>query len=100
MTAPRKTAPTPDAYDRAIPARIVIGVTGHRKLENPISLGDAVQSALQKIRQMAPELQSTPLLFSVLSPLAEGADRLITIEVLKNAGSLLEVVLPMEKEEY
>jgi hypothetical protein len=49
---------------------------------------------------MVPTLKSTPMLFSVLSPLAEGADHLIAREVLKIPGALLEVVLPLEKEKY
>jgi hypothetical protein len=85
---------------QAIPARIVIGVTGHRKIENPILLGNTIQTVLKNIRQMVPALKSSPVLLSVLSPLAEGADRLIAREVLKIPGSLLEVVLPLEKEAY
>jgi uncharacterized protein (TIGR03382 family) len=84
----------------AIPARIVIGVTGHREIENPVTLGAAIQAVLKKIRQMAPATKSTPSLLSVLSPLAEGADRLIAREILKIPGSLLEVVLPLEKAVY
>lgn len=89
-----------DATVRVIPARIVIGVTGHRKIENPALLGASLQTSLEKIRQMVPALKSTPLIFSVLSPLAEGADRLLAREILKIPGSMLEVVLPFKKEDY
>lgn len=49
---------------------------------------------------MAPSLQNTPLALTILSPLAEGADRLVVREVLKFPGAVLEVVLPLEKDDY
>jgi hypothetical protein len=42
----------------------------------------------------------TPLAFSILTPLAEGADRLVAKEVLKCPDSRIEVVLPLAKEDY
>lgn len=89
-----------DAPEPPIPARIVIGVTGHREIENPAMLGAAVQTVLKNILRMAPALKNTPLLLSVLSPLAEGADRFIAREILKAPGTLLEAVLPLEKAIY
>lgn len=86
--------------DQAIPAQIVIGVTGHRKLDHRAAFADAIQSAIHSIRQMVPDLRSTPLLLCVLSPLAEGADRLVTRQVFKVLGAVLEVVLPLEKDDY
>lgn len=49
---------------------------------------------------MAPPLGNTPLLLGVLSPLAEGADRLVAREVLKVPGAVMEVILPLEKTDY
>jgi hypothetical protein len=89
-----------DMPEQIIPARIVIGVTGHRTIENPVLLKAAIQSVLPKIQQMAPALKNTPVVLSVLSPLAEGADRIIAQEVLKIPGAMLEVILPMEKAVY
>lgn len=86
--------------DQAIQAQIMIGVTGHRKLENISAVTDAVRSAIDNIRQMAPPLRNTPLLLCVLSPLAEGADRLVAQEILKVPGSVLEVALALEKSDY
>lgn len=86
--------------DSCIPARVVIGVTGHRKLEDQAALTQGVHSAIESIRQMVPSLPSTPLVLTVLSPLAEGTDRLVAREVLNVPGSILEVVLPMEKDDY
>src|SRR4030067_1734359 len=85
---------------QAIPARIVIGVTGHRNLDNQPAIANAIRSAIDSIRQMVPPLRHTPLLLCVLSPLAEGADRLVAREVLKVPEAVLEVVLPLEKDGY
>jgi hypothetical protein len=76
-----------------------MGVTGHRNLDDTPALTEAIQSTLETIRQMAPPLKNTPWLWCVLSPLAEGADRLVAREVLK-ADGVLEVVLPLEKDDY
>jgi hypothetical protein len=83
-----------------IPAQIIIGVTGHRKLRNERILAKQVQKIVIKIKETIPELKNIPVAFRVLSPLAEGADRLATRELLKVSGSQLQVVLPLEKDEY
>ena len=96
----RHSGPLSDSSAQAIPARIVIGVTGHRKLDNIPSLTNDIQAALEKVRQMVPPLPHTPLLLTILSPLAEGADRLVVREVLKFPKAVLEVVLPLEQDIY
>ena len=83
-----------------IPAQIVIGVTGHRKLQNERMLAKQVQKIGVKIKETIPELKNIPVEFRILSPLAEGADRLVVRELLKVTGSQLKVVLPLEKDEY
>lgn len=90
----------PNLERRAIPARIVTGVTGHRNLDSSILLTNSIQTAIEKARQMVPPLKSTPLVLTILSPLAEGADRLVTQEVLKYPEAILEVVLPLERDDY
>lgn len=86
--------------EQTIPARLVIGVTGHRKLDNQPVLGEQIRSTIKMITQMVPPLANTPVVPSVLSPLAEGADRLIVREVLKVPRSMLEVVLPLKQDDY
>ena len=83
-----------------IPARIVIGVTGHRKLENEPLVVKEIHQIIERIKQLIPSLKNTPLVFSILSPLAEGADRLVAREVLKVSGSQLEAILPLERDDY
>ena len=83
-----------------IPARVVIGVTGHRALPDTAELTNAIRSAIGQIRQMLPALRNTPVCLTILTPLAEGADRLVAWEVLSVPGSAIEVILPMGKDEY
>lgn len=92
----------PQLEELTIPVRIVLGVTGHRKLpENKTSLlAQKVQLALEKIKEAIPPLPNTPIVFTILSPLAEGADRLVAREVLKTPGSQLEAPLPLDKKDY
>jgi len=100
MGSAGRTQSTSALLRQAISARIVIGVAGHHKLENQPALAQAVRSAIQSINQKLPPTRSTPVGLCVLSPLAEGADSLVAKEVLKVPGAMLEVVLPLEKDDY
>ncbi len=80
------------------PNPIRAGVTGHR----PAGLAGADLALLrQRIREALAEIASTapsvPLV--VISPLAEGADRLIAREAV-NAGYLLDCILPFPRDDY
>ena len=91
----------PNASDQGrIPFRLRIGVTGHRRLPDEGALAEQVRRALQRIRELLPSSPYTPVLFTVISPLAEGADRLVAREVLKSEGADLEAPLPLPREEY
>ncbi len=78
------------------PLPLVIGVTGHRNLreEDLPELRQIVRRVLIELRERAPH---TPL--EVLSPLAEGADRLVA-EVAFELGERVVVPLPMPIEMY
>ena len=82
------------ARNSAIP--IIIGVTGHRDLRptDLPRLKDQVRAILSELRD---HHRKTPLL--VLSPLAEGADRLVANIALEQ-GARLVVPLPLAREEY
>jgi hypothetical protein len=86
------------------PYRIRIGVTGHRKLDDPAAVQAAVKRALDaEIENLFPpesRLNSTSVRFRVLSPLAEGADRVVARAVLTYPGAQLDVVLPLTVEDY
>jgi len=80
--------------------RVVIGVTGHRKLGPDVVFVEALRSAIENIIKRASNATEMPPTLIVLSSLAEGADRLVAREVLKVPGSFLEVVLPMKRDDY
>jgi hypothetical protein len=90
------TAISPDV--RKVPAPLVIGVTGHRDLrpEDLDRLGQQVRDVLRELRA---RYASTP--FVLLSPLAEGADRLAArIALEPDIGARLVVPLPMARRLY
>jgi len=96
--------PNPETKEQAfapiIPARVVIAVTGHRDLSNGATLARQINYTLDRVKQMIPKLRNTPVVLTILSSLAEGADRLVAREVLKMPGAELEAVLPLEKTDY
>jgi hypothetical protein len=95
-----------------IPYRIRIGVTGHRKLDDPAATQGTVKKAIDTLLEnLFPEESrqniarvrragTTSISFRVLSPLAEGADRVVALAVLDYAGARLDVVLPLTIEDY
>jgi hypothetical protein len=108
--------------DPEIDLRLRIGVTGHRCIAEPEAVEAAVASRLQEIRELFADRQgsaaSSPLrairerflprpqarvVFSVLSALAEGADRIvarIALDAELGLGADLGAVLPMAAEDY
>ena len=83
-----------------IPFRLRIGVTGHRELEDEEAVAAAVRRALQQARELLPRSPRTPVLLNIVSPLAEGADRLVAREVLRDPGAQLETPLPFPRNVY
>jgi hypothetical protein len=77
-------------------APLVVGVTGHRDLreEDVEQLEQVVGRVLDEFLRRSP---ATPLM--ILSPLAEGADRLVARVALRRDARLV-VVLPMEETLY
>jgi hypothetical protein len=89
-----------------IPFRVRIGVTGHRTIQDPGSISRRIREILHERAWEffeplpARKALGTRLAFTLLSSLAEGADRLAAAEILKIADSELEAVLPMAKDKY
>ena len=86
----------PDPRLALLTAPLIIGVTGHRDLEpdDVPKLQHKVKHIFARLREKYP---STPLL--VLSPLAEGADRLVA-RVGLELGARLVAPLPMQAALY
>lgn len=74
---------------------VAIGVTGHRILTEVDKINAGVDKVLRRIEQAFP---GEPL--SVISPLAEGADRLVVQRVLVLPKSRLVVPLPLSQADY
>src|SRR5208337_3311670 len=97
---------------KSIPYSIRIGVTGHRKLDNPAAVQALVTKAIAaEVEKLFPEASrrniervrragTTAISFRVLSPLAEGADRVVARAVLSDPNARLDVVLPLALEDY
>jgi len=83
-----------------MPSRIVVGVTGHRNLPAGARLEEAVDAALDEIERGPAGENAAAVRLVALSPLAEGADRLVAGRVLAREGGELEVVLPLFENEY
>jgi hypothetical protein len=72
-----------------------VGVTGHRVLTDLEPLRAGIEAALDRIEAAFP---GQPL--TLLSSLAEGADRLAAEAVLRRSGGRLVVPLPLPQAEY
>jgi hypothetical protein len=74
---------------------VSIGVSGHRNLSNSDELNNAIDDVLKKITNAfsAKSVQ-------IISPLAEGADRIVAWRVINQYPHSLVVPLPMKKSEY
>lgn len=79
--------------------RLVVGVTGHRRLGDEAALARTVDAALDELESGA-RVRGGRVCLVVLSPLAEGADRLVARRVLARPGGALEAVLPMSEKRY
>jgi hypothetical protein len=84
-----------------IPFRLTIGVTGHRTFFDQPSLRETIQRVLDEIKYTHTYDGLTEFTWCILTPLAEGADRIVAEEILKRPeGSALKVVLPLAIADY
>ncbi|HEU4349755.1 MAG TPA: hypothetical protein VFR35_18410 [Actinoplanes sp.] len=83
-----------------IPYRLWVGVTGHRRIADATRLPQVLDHLLDRILATVPASAQTPLRLGVVSPLAEGADRLVAKAILRHPDATLEVALPLPPEDY
>jgi len=91
-----------------IPAQVRIGVSGHRNLPNKEGVINAVEKVLNSIDELLEKNMpnGTPYQYVIVSPLAEGADRIVADVVLNRRRKdeadkpILEVPLPVPVVEY
>jgi hypothetical protein len=83
-----------------VPLRIRVGVTGHRVLPDEPGISARVDEILARVQRMIPSTATTSVLYEVVSPLGEGADRIVAERVLRLPSAILEVPLPLPREDY
>jgi hypothetical protein len=89
-----------------LPFRIRIGVTGHRALPGAKQIAARIREIFNTRvwelfdRPIAFKERTVSLSFTVLTCLAEGADRLVAQEALNSSDAVIEAVLPLMAEEY
>lgn len=90
-----------------VPIKVVIGVTGHRKLADPDMVREKLNEMFELVdKKFSRSLKNSDYSFSIISPLAEGADRIAVEELLKYKdlssykNPSLEVILPLPLEEF
>lgn len=94
----------------SIPYRVRIGVTGHRKLDDPAAMEALVKKAIDtevegllaadaRRKIVHDRRAEVAIRFSVVSSLAEGADRVVARAVLSYPDARLDAVLPLTLED-
>lgn len=98
--------------DAKVSLRLRIGITGHRGIAgNHPGLAAEIAKAAEYITQMlaagparlwdgSGQARPDDIVLTVVSALAEGADRVVAGELLKRKGTQLEAVLPLPQSEY
>jgi len=102
QAAPADRPPAQQAWCQGrIPLHLRVGVTGHRYLDsNDPALVTAVRENLKLIESRCRKgTAATPVGLTVVSALAEGADRIVAREGI-GRGASLEVVLPLPLDDY
>jgi hypothetical protein len=87
-------APGPLPYD------LRVGVTGHRVLADEEAAGRAVDKLLKYIAATLDRASIAPLAWTVVSPLAKGADRIVADAVLARTNAKLHVITPLPLADY
>ncbi len=84
-----------------IPIDLRIGVTGHRWIPDDANTRATVRDVVERViaAHSHPVLPATTTGVTVVSALAEGADRIVA-HVGLDLGARLEVVLPLEADDY
>jgi hypothetical protein len=80
---------------------IRVGVTGHRAFAEPEAVAERVRAGLRHLLALAADgTAGARVQLELLSPVAEGADRLVAREVLVMPGASLVATLPFAADDY
>ncbi len=80
--------------------RLRIGVTGHRALADEHAIAARVDEVLVRLQRLVAPTLATPVWYEVVSPLGEGADRIVAERILQLPQTTLEVPLPLVRSDY
>lgn len=92
-----------------IPFYIRIGVCGHRNIIHAerirAAVGEVLKTKIFSLFNETPKhslasIRQTPFYFSAVTPLAEGADRLVAREIMRYPFAELEAILPLVPNDY
>jgi hypothetical protein len=83
-----------------IPYELRVAVTGHRAIPDEPAVARAIEDVLDRITSTLIDGDATPLAWTIVSPLARGADQLAANTLLERVGARLEVVSPFPLAEY
>ena len=105
--APADAASPPPQLDPSLlrlPYRLRLGVTGHRRIDDPDGVRAAVHRLLDHLARVLAADGRVDLEWTVVSPLAKGADRIVAEAVLGHGAALrqpqLEVLAPLPLDDY
>ena len=101
MTAVAAPPALPD--DGHIAMRVRIGVIGHRRLADEAAVRREVRALLRVVADAFASTETTEVRFTLLSSLAEGADRLVVSEATATLAPRvveLTAVLPLAADDY
>ena len=77
------------------PGEVTVGVTGHRAVADPERVATGIEAAFAHIAEAYPGRSLT-----VVSALAEGADRMALVPAMRRTGTRVVAVLPLPKFDY
>lgn len=114
VQAERQRSPAGEPTDLRgkVPLTLRVGITGHRSVasDHPglaAEIAKAVEYITQvlaadsaRLRGASGQEKPGDIVLTVVSALAEGADRVVAGELMKRKGTQLEVVLPLPQSDY
>lgn len=80
--------------------RLLFGITGHRDIDNRDKIRSIIRDEITSIQQRVSENTDNKPIPALLSPLAEGADRLAADATLDCENGELHAVLPLPPDDY
>ncbi len=85
-----------------IPYEFRVAVTGHRNIPDELAVERAIERVLDRITSTLDkvDVDATPIAWTIVSPLARGADQLAAKTLLERVDARLEVVTPFPLAEY